>query len=78
MENVQLKDYHALVQMRIRNQYKIQEDAIASIRTKGLLGERYIEVLPGGSSVILKDGDEIFDTEPPVDLIGLIKSAITK
>lgn len=74
IKDIELKDYQAIVTLNIKNGISVQEDAIASIRTKGLLGERYVEILPGGSDVILKAGDEIFDTEPPFDLMLAIKS----
>ncbi|MGE0268704.1 MAG: MlaD family protein [Candidatus Omnitrophota bacterium] len=74
IKDIQLKDYQAIVTLDIKNGIVIQDDAIASVRTKGLLGEKYIEILPGGSNVILKAGDEIFDTEPPFDLMLVIKN----
>ena len=76
VQSIELKDYQALVTLNIDEQYKIQDDAIASIRTKGLLGEQYVEVLPGGSGVILKEGEEIFDTEPPFELLTLIRNLV--
>ena len=60
----------------IRNTVAVQDDAIASVRTKGILGEKFIEILPGGSDVILQPGEEIFDTEPPIDLESLIKDYV--
>ncbi len=74
IKDIRLKDYQAVVEMDIRKGIEIQDDAIASIRTKGLLGEQYIEILPGASDVVLADGDELFDTEPPFDLMLVIKN----
>ncbi len=73
VKDIYLKDYQAVVTMLIRKDTKIQDDAIASIRTKGILGERYIEIVPGGSDVILKPDDALFDTEPSFDLLSVIK-----
>ena len=73
LKSIKLDDYQAVVTMLIRKDIEIQEDAIASIRTKGLLGEKYISIIPGGSDELLSPGDTLFDTEPPFDLEGMIK-----
>jgi len=73
-----LETYDALVVLLIKNEIQVQDDAIASVRTKGILGEKYIEILPGGSDVILKEGELIFDTEPPLDLENVIKNFVFK
>ena len=46
--NVLLDNYQAHVILNFRNDLKIQEDAIASVKTRGLIGEKYIEITPGG------------------------------
>lgn len=74
VKDIRLKDYQAVVELDIQNGIEVQDDAIASIRTKGLLGEKFIEILPGASDIILAEGDEIFDTEPPFDLMLVIKN----
>ena len=48
VEAITLADYQARVIMRINNGVKLQEDSIASIKTKGLIGEKYITINPGG------------------------------
>lgn len=78
VKGIHLQDYQAIVTMLINKDIKIQNDAIASIRTKGILGEKYIEILAGGSEVILKPGDIILDTEPPFDLLSVIKDLVVK
>lgn len=76
IKSVALKNYEAVVTMLIDRDVKIQDDAIASVRTKGILGEQYIEILPGGSDVILGPGDALFDTEPPFDLMSALKNFV--
>jgi phospholipid/cholesterol/gamma-HCH transport system substrate-binding protein len=44
----------------------------ASIRTKGLIGEQFVRISPGGAERNLQPGDEIKETEPPVDIMELI------
>lgn len=78
VKDIHLQDYQAIVTMLIKKDIKIQNDAIASIRTKGILGEKYIEILAGGSDVVLKPGEIIVDTEPPFDLLSVIKDLVVK
>ena len=78
VKDIRLDNYQAVVTMDIKKGIKIQDDAIASIRTRGILGEQYIEILPGGSDNILKPGDEIFDTEPPFDFLSVIKKFVAE
>ena len=73
---VTLDDYQARVIMQLPSNLKIQEDAIASIKTKGLIGEKYVEITPGGAEEIIPPGGKIRDTQPAVDLEGLISSYV--
>ena len=76
IKSIELINYEAVVTMLISHGIKIQDDAIASVRTKGILGEQYIEILPGGSDVVLGPGDSLFDTEPPFDLMSALKNFV--
>lgn len=78
VKDIHLQDYQAIVTMLINKDIKIQDDAIASIRTKGILGEKYVEILPGASDAILEPDGVIFDTEPPFDLLSVIKGLVVK
>lgn len=66
------EDYMAVLELNIKEGVKLQSDAIASVKTKGLIGEKYIEITPGGSDKILKDGDKITETESAVDIEELV------
>ena len=66
------KDQLAVVELRIRKGIKIYGDAIASIKTEGLIGDNYVSIDPGGSEEVLKPGGTIADTEAPIDLRELI------
>jgi phospholipid/cholesterol/gamma-HCH transport system substrate-binding protein len=57
----------AMVSMKLREDVKLTDDSIASIKTSGLIGDRYISISPGGSGIYLKPGDTIIDTQPPID-----------
>ncbi|MFZ7127232.1 MAG: outer membrane lipid asymmetry maintenance protein MlaD [Desulfobacterales bacterium] len=66
------KDMVAVVELRIRNGITIYDDAIASIKTEGLIGDKYVEVDAGGAGEPLAPGETIFDTESPVDINEII------
>ncbi|MEP9411997.1 MAG: outer membrane lipid asymmetry maintenance protein MlaD [Candidatus Brocadia sp.] len=72
VDDIKLVNYEAVVTLRIRNGIELQEDAIASIRTKGLMGEKYVEIMPGGSDKVIEPGGSLHETEPPIDLEKLI------
>jgi phospholipid/cholesterol/gamma-HCH transport system substrate-binding protein len=76
VKKVILDDYQARVTMSIPPEVKIQEDAIASIKTKGLIGEKYVEISPGGLDENLEPGGVIRDTQPPIDIEQLISKYI--
>lgn len=62
----------AEVALNIQNDVTLEEDIIASIKTAGLIGDKYIMISPGGSDIILEPGESITDTESAVDLEDLI------
>jgi len=76
VKKVVLDDYQARVTMSLPLEVKIQEDAIASIKTKGLIGEKYVEISPGGMDENLEPGGVIRDTQPPIDIEQLISKYI--
>lgn len=68
--------YVAMVTLKINKDVPIDEDAIATIKTSGLIGDRYIAISPGGSDRMLKDGDVLVETEAAVDLEALISKYV--
>jgi phospholipid/cholesterol/gamma-HCH transport system substrate-binding protein len=62
----------AVVEVRIRKDTKVYDDAIASIKTEGLIGDMYLSIDPGGAGTLLKPGETIIETQPPVDIVDLI------
>ena len=76
VRDIALHNYEAKVVLNLPNGLKIQEDAIASIKTKGLIGEKYIDITPGGSEKVLKSGDQIRETQPAVDMEELISKFV--
>ena len=76
VKEVSLVNYEARVVMSLPEDLKIQEDAIASIRTRGLIGEKYIEITPGASDKLIGAGGRIRETQPAVNLEQLISSFV--
>ncbi|MDO8282462.1 MAG: outer membrane lipid asymmetry maintenance protein MlaD [Thermodesulfovibrionia bacterium] len=65
-------DYQAKVEMLINPNVKLQEDTIASIRTQGIIGDKYVKLSPGASEDLIKDGGEIVETESSLVLEELV------
>jgi phospholipid/cholesterol/gamma-HCH transport system substrate-binding protein len=76
VKSITLKDYQAQVVLNLPWDVKIQEDAIASVRTKGLIGEKYVEITPGGSDKLIPPGGQIRDTESAIDFEQLISKYV--
>ncbi len=76
VKSVALENYQANVVLNLPKGLKIQEDAIISVKTKGLIGEKYIEITPGGSEKIIKPGGRIRETQPAIDMEELISKFV--
>jgi len=76
VEAIGLADYQARVTVRLQSGIKIQEDSIASIKTKGLIGEKYIRISPGGSDKVIGPNGKIREVEAPVDFEELLSKYI--
>ncbi len=66
----------AVVTMKIKKNVPVSDDSIASIKTSGLIGDKYIKISPGGSDTLLHDGDILTETESAIDLEDLISKYI--
>jgi len=73
---IRLDGTRAQVSLKLHDGVPVQNDAIASIQTKGLLGERYVTISPGGSDELIKPGDKLRETESPLDLPGLLSAYV--
>ncbi len=73
---IHLDNYQALVEMLISPAVKLQDDSIAAIRTEGIIGDKYVKIMPGGSEEYLKPGGIISETESAVDIEELISKYI--
>ncbi len=63
----------AKVELSINKRVKVSEDVIASVKTSGIIGDKYISLTPGASDDNLAPGDTIYNTESALDIEGLVK-----
>ena len=66
----------ALTQLKIRSGVKITDDVIASIKTSGIIGDKFIMLKPGGSDHFLGNNGKIQETESAIDIEDLVSKFI--
>jgi phospholipid/cholesterol/gamma-HCH transport system substrate-binding protein len=70
------EDYEAVVRLTINPGIKLQDDCIASIRTAGIIGDRYVDITPGADEKYLGPNGEILETESAINLEQLVSKYI--
>jgi phospholipid/cholesterol/gamma-HCH transport system substrate-binding protein len=78
---VDLNSTEAKVTLQIRDDVKLRDDDIAQIRTKGIIGDKYVRVSPGGSEKTVAKGGQLSDTESAVDfeeIVGKLVHSLEK
>ncbi len=68
VESINLADGRARLGFRIEPSVTLQDDVIASVRSRGLIGDKFVLLTLGASDRVLKNGGKIRDTESPPDL----------
>jgi phospholipid/cholesterol/gamma-HCH transport system substrate-binding protein len=68
----------AKVEFSIDKGISLSEDVIASVKTAGIIGQKYIDIAPGGSDIMLDPGQSIFVTESSLDIESLVRKFIFK
>ncbi len=78
VENIDLDngEYEAVVELSLQNGVQLQEDSIASIRTAGIIGDRFVNIKPGGLEDLIEPGGMIVETESAISLEELISKYI--
>jgi phospholipid/cholesterol/gamma-HCH transport system substrate-binding protein len=71
-----LKEDRAAVTLAVNDTVKLYTDTIASIKTRGIIGEKFLALSPGGGGDPLKPGDTIRDTESGLDLEELVSQYV--
>ncbi|MCA1784447.1 MAG: outer membrane lipid asymmetry maintenance protein MlaD [Desulfobacteraceae bacterium] len=72
VKQIRLEENDAKVVMEIKNNTRISDDTIASVRTKGIIGDKFIKLSPGWSEDYLTDQDVLMDTESAISIEELI------
>ena len=72
VEGIGLADDRARLTLRVSEGIKLQEDVIASVRARGLIGDKFVLVTPGASDKIIPPGGKIRETDSPPDIPDLI------
>jgi len=72
VEAIGLADDRARLTLRVSEAVKLQEDVIASVRARGLIGDKFVLVTPGASDKIIAPGGKIRETDSPPDIPDLI------
>ena len=66
----------AMAYLKIKSGIKIGDDVIASVRTSGIIGDKFIMLKPGGSDHFLKNNDTIRETESAIDIEELVSKFV--
>lgn len=74
--SIDQKNQKSLVEMRIHKGIEIYDDALASIKTEGLIGDMHVSIDAGGAGALLKPGGIITETTPPLDIADLVSKYV--
>lgn len=66
------KTFRAVLDLRLQKAVQLPTDTIASIKTSGLIGDKFLALSPGGETDMIKPEGSITDTESDVDITSLI------
>ena len=77
VDSLRLVDDRARLTLRIDPGVALQEDVIASVRSRGLIGDKYVALSPGASDRLIPSGGRIRETESPPDITDLISTMIS-
>jgi phospholipid/cholesterol/gamma-HCH transport system substrate-binding protein len=76
VEGMALAEDKARLTLRLNDGVKLQEDVIASVRARGLIGDKFVLVSPGASDKIIPAGGKIRETDSPPDIADLIGKVV--
>jgi phospholipid/cholesterol/gamma-HCH transport system substrate-binding protein len=76
VKSILLKNDQAVVRLAVHNQIKLYSDTFASIKTRGIIGEKFLALSPGGGGDPLQAGGIIRDTESGLDLEELVSQYV--
>lgn len=59
VNKITLKEYFALVELRVSANFDLKDEDQLAIRTKGIIGDRYVKIIPGGSQTVIPNGGKV-------------------
>lgn len=74
--DIHMENYQGKVTMMLPKNIELREDAMAAVKTRGLIGEKYVGLSPGGADRVIQPGGTIRDTQPAVDFEEIISQAV--
>jgi phospholipid/cholesterol/gamma-HCH transport system substrate-binding protein len=72
VDAIMLADDRARLTLRLEDDVRLQEDVIASVRARGLIGDKFVLITPGASEKLIEPGGKIRETDSPPDIPDLI------
>lgn len=66
------KDSYAVLSLQIENSLEVPTDSMASVKSQGIIGDKYIQLSLGGAEELFKPGEVLVDTESSLDIESLI------
>lgn len=78
VSEINLNDPKARVTLKIKKDFKLRDDDTLAIRTKGIIGDRYVKISRGGSDAYVAEGGTISvaDTESVIDIEDVISKVV--
>ncbi len=76
VKSIRLNTDRAVATFAINDGIKLYDDTIASVKTRGIIGEKFVSLSPGGGGAELKPGSKIRDTESGLDLEELVSQYV--
>jgi phospholipid/cholesterol/gamma-HCH transport system substrate-binding protein len=76
VSDISLKDPDARVTLKLNRSIKLKDDDIASIRTKGIIGDRYVKISRGASTDYIPEGGTMTETESVIDIEDVIGKVV--
>ena len=75
-ESLDPNTYYAIINLAVQNKVKIPTDSTVKISSDGLVGTKYVSIIPGADDNMLAAGEEIKFTQSSINLETLIGQMI--
>ncbi|GAB6191506.1 outer membrane lipid asymmetry maintenance protein MlaD [Desulfocastanea catecholica] len=62
----------AILSLQLVNKLKVPKDSVASVKSQGIIGDKYIQLSLGGDEELFQAGEMIVETESSLDIESLI------